>query len=171
MAWICWCLFGTGMLWEAIKIGRVRGCPAPWHKQAPGNHSHLHKYSLNMRDKGKNTHTPRDNCIQPHPIIFLHYSLQTPQLILLFNSILIPLYRSRIGDWKLQGQKSVRDKQSALTDLNVKVQTLKRTELLWEGRWGYQEWPRRPHQGPYTFLAELNGIGKDATGKLLLLAF
>lgn len=39
------------MLWEAIKVGRVRGCPAPWHKQAPGGHSHLHKYSLRMRMK------------------------------------------------------------------------------------------------------------------------
>ncbi|EGW11776.1 hypothetical protein I79_022925 [Cricetulus griseus] len=29
----------TGMLWEGIKVGRVRGCPAPWHKQAPGNQS------------------------------------------------------------------------------------------------------------------------------------
>lgn len=53
-----------------------------------------------MRDKGKNTYMPRDakdNCTQPHPIIFLHYSLQTPQLILSFNNKLKPLYRSNHG--------------------------------------------------------------------------
>lgn len=33
-------LWLTGMLWEATEVGRVGGCLAPWHKQAPGSHSH-----------------------------------------------------------------------------------------------------------------------------------
>lgn len=49
----------TGMLWEATKVGRVGGCLAPWHKQAPGSHSHLHKYIAQMGGvKGNNTYVP-----------------------------------------------------------------------------------------------------------------
>lgn len=121
----------TGMLWEATKVGRVGGCLAPWHKQAPGNHSHLHKYSLNMRDGRKEyIHTIFDRQLYlaptPSSSCSIVYNLQS--IILSFYD----RFTERESGITKNKAKSSRVKRRALTNFNIKFQVLQRTELFWE---------------------------------------
>lgn len=73
-------------------MGMARGCPAPWHKQAPGNHSHLHKYSLNMRDE-REAHIQTMRYRPSHRLPALQ--LKDSTVILSFDDKLTPPKRSR----------------------------------------------------------------------------
>lgn len=80
----------------------------------------------------------------------------------------MPPKRSRIRD-NNKAKKCLRAKESALTDLNVKFQVLRKT-VVTRGLRTDRGGPEDHIKNPIIVLAELNETGKD-TSRPLLLAF